>query len=204
MPKSSSRPAWLLPVLVAAIVLPLAYFTPHLPGDPAIARFVQRLGIGPTPAAWITSAATRPSIYVVFAIGLTLATWRGRLRGLVATALLMLLWWYGGEPLKDLISRPRPTSQYVEVVRASSGYSFPSTFATAWFSAWLPVAVYAWRTRQQQGGLVLAIVASLLIAAGMWARVRMGAHWPSDLVMTLALVWASFALIDLVVERLDT
>jgi membrane-associated phospholipid phosphatase len=191
-------------VLVAAIVLPLAYFTSYLPGDPATARFIQRLGPGPTAAAWITSMVTRPYLFGVLAAGLVLATWRGRLRGLVVTAVLMLVWWYGGEPLKELVTRPRPTAAQVEVVRASSGYSFPSTFATTWFSAWLPVAVYAWRTRQRQGGLALAIVAVLAIVAGMWARVRMGAHWPSDLVMTFALVWATFAVIELLVERLDT
>ncbi len=133
-----------------------------------------------------------------------IATWRGRLRGLVATAVLMLVWWFGGEPLKEVASRPRPTTAHVEVVRPSSGYSFPSTFATAWFSAWLPVAVYGWRTRQRSGGLALAVLGSVAMLAGAWARIRLGAHWPSDLLMTFALVWATFALIEIGVARLDT
>jgi membrane-associated phospholipid phosphatase len=178
--------------------------TPRLPGDPAVARFIQGLGIPAAPAAWITSTAVRPLVYGVLAVGLLLATWRGRLRALVATALLMALWWYGGEPLKTIVQRPRPTAEFVNVVRASSGFSFPSTFATTWFSAWLPLAIYAWRTRQRAAGTVVSIVAWTLVVAGAWARVRMGAHWPSDLLMTFGLVWATFMLIDQAVERLDT
>lgn len=204
MPKSSSRPSWLLPVVVIAIVLPLAAFTNMLPGDPAVARAIQRLGIGPAPAAWITSLVGRPQVYGLLAVALAVATWRGRLRALVVTAVLMLVWWYGGEPLKEVVTRPRPTAAHVEVVRVSAGYSFPSTFATTWFSAWLPVLVYAWRTRQRSAGLAIATVAGVAVLAGMWARIRMGAHWPSDLLMTLALVWATFALIESAVARLDS
>ncbi len=174
-----------------------------LPGDPAVARFVQGLGIGPGPAAWITSLVTRPYVYGLLAAGLMAATWRGRLRGLVVAAVLMLVWWFGGEPLKDVATRPRPTAAHVEVVRASSGFSFPSTFATTWFSAWLPITVFAWRTRQRSGGLAIAIVGSLAMLVGAWARIRMGAHWPSDMLMTFALVWATFALIELGVEAIE-
>jgi len=203
VPKSSARPGWLWPVLVIALVVPLAYFLPRWPGDPDVARVLQHRLIGPAPAILITSTATRPAVYVLLAVGLLVATWRGRLRGLVTTALLMALWWYGGEPLKEVFHRPRPTAGFVQVVRSSAGYSFPSTFATTWFSAWLPIAVYAWRTRQRQAGTALAIVAGVAILLGAWARIRLGAHWPSDLVMTFALVWATFALIELAVHRLD-
>ena len=203
MPKSSARPGWLLPVLAIVLILPLAYLVPRLPGDPQVARFIQGLPLGPGPAWSITTTVTRPMVFGLMAIGVAVATWRGRLRGLVTSALLLALWWYGGEPLKELIRRPRPTAALVEVVRPSSGYSFPSTFATTWFSVWLPVAVFAWRTRQRQAGTAIAVVAGLAIVAGMWARIRMGAHWPSDLLMTFGLVWATFALIDIAVDRLD-
>lgn len=204
MPKSCPRQRWLLPILVIAIVLPLAMLTPRLPGDPAVARFIQGLGIPSAPAAWITSLAARPLVYGVLAVGLLLATWRGRLRGLVATAALMGLWWSAGEPLKTIVQRPRPTAEFVEVVRASSGFSFPSTFATTWFSAWVPPAIYAWRTRQREAGMAVSMVAWTVVVAGAWARIRMGAHWPSDLLMTFGLVWATFMLIDHAVERFDT
>lgn len=204
MPKSSPRQRWLLPLIVIAACLLLAAFTPHLPGDPTVARAIQHVGIPSAPAAWITSLATRPAVYGLLAIGLAIAAWRGRLRGLVATGMLMALWWYAGEPLKDVVARPRPTAAQVEVVRPSGGYSFPSTFATTWFSAWLPVAVYAWRTRQRNGGAAIAVVAGVAIVAGMWARVRMGAHWPSDVLMTFGLVWATFVLLEVAVDRLDS
>ena len=203
MPKTSSRQPWLVPLILVATVLPLAMLTSQWPGDPQVARAMQGLGIPPGPAAWVTSLALRPGVYVVVALGVLLSTWRGRLRGLVTSVLLIAVWWYIGEPLKEVVQRPRPTSAAVEVVRASSGYSFPSTFATGWFSAWLPVAIYAWRTRQRSAGMVISILAWLLILVGGWARVRMGAHWPSDILMTFALVYATFAVIEIGVDRLD-
>jgi membrane-associated phospholipid phosphatase len=204
VPKPSSRQRWLLPLILLALVVPIAMFTPRLPGDPQLARAIQGLGIPSSPAAWITSFAVRPVVYGVMGVGLVLATWRGRLRGFVAAALLIGLWWYIGEPIKEIVKRPRPTAAFVDVVRPSSGYSFPSTFATTWFSAWLPVAIYAWRSRQRSAGLAVAIGAWLLVVAGAWARIRMGAHWPSDLLMTFAMVWATFSLLEIAVDRLDT
>lgn len=204
VPKSSPRSRWLPPLILIVVILPLAMLTPRLPGDPQVARFVQGMGIPAGIAAWITSLVVRPLVYAVLGLGLALATWRGRLRGLVVSALLIGLWWYAGEPLKEVVQRPRPTAAFVDVVRPSSGYSFPSTFATTWFSAWLPAAIYAWRTRQRSGGLILSVVAWTLVVLGGWARVRMGAHWPSDLLMTFGLVWASFAVFELAVDRLDT
>jgi membrane-associated phospholipid phosphatase len=204
VPKPSSRQRWLLPLILLALVVPIAMFTPRLPGDPQLARAIQGLGIPSSPAAWITSFAVRPVVYGVMGVGLVLATWRGRLRGFVAAALLIGLWWYIGEPIKEIVKRPRPTAAFVDVVRPSSGYSFPSTFATTWFSAWLPVAIYSWRSRQRSAGLAVAIGAWLLVVAGAWARIRMGAHWPSDLLMTFAMVWATFSLLEIAVDRLDT
>ncbi len=177
--------------------------TPRLPGDPEVARAIQGVGIPAWPAASITALVLRPALYVVILTALLLATWRGRLRGLVTAAILITAWWYGGEPLKEIVHRPRPTAALVEVVRASSGFSFPSTFATTWFSAWLPVAIYAWRTRQRSAGMALSIAAWITLVLGGWARIRMGAHWPSDILMTFGLVWATFTLIDMVVGRLD-
>ena len=187
VPKTTSRQRWLLPLILIALVLPLAMLTPRWPGDPQVARAIQGLGIPSAPAASITSLAGRPIVFGVLGLGLVLATWRGRLRGFVVSALLIAIWWYAGEPLKHVVSRPRPTADLVQVVRPSSGFSFPSTFATAWFSAWLPVAIYAWRTRQRSAGLAISIAAWLLVLVGAWARIRMGAHWPSDVVATLFL-----------------
>ncbi len=203
VPKSSSRPSWLLPVILAPACILLAWATPRLPGDPTVARAVQSLGVGPDPAFAITSLVTRPAVYGLMLAGVVLATWRGRLRGLVASVALLGLWWYVGEPLKELVHRPRPTSAFVEVVRPASGFSFPSTFATTWFATWLPMTVYAWRTRQRSAGLVVVILGSIAMLLGGWARVRVGAHWPSDLLMTFGVVWATFVLIDRAVDRID-
>ncbi|MBA2356248.1 MAG: phosphatase PAP2 family protein [Acidobacteria bacterium] len=202
MAKSSKPFPWYIPLLLAVVALALAMLTPRLPGDVEVARSIQRLGIGPGPAATIGSLVARPVLYGLLGVGVLLATWRARVRGLLVTVALMLIWWYAGEPLKILVGRSRPSPSLIEVVTRSSGFSFPSTFATMWYSTWLPVATYAWRSRARPGGTVLAALATCAILAGAWARIRVGAHWPSDLLLTLVLVWAVFALLDGVAARL--
>jgi membrane-associated phospholipid phosphatase len=49
---------------------------------------------------------------------------------------------------------------------------------------------------------LVAAAGGLLIVSGAWARVRMGAHWPSDLALTLVMVAGAFGLLEALVEAL--
>jgi len=82
--------------------------------------------------------------------------------------------------LKRLIDRPRPSADLVRVLEAADGLGFPSGHA---FSAMLLAVVAAgvlartmtgWKLRAAQAACILA---ALLMG---WSRVRLGAHWPGD------------------------
>lgn len=82
--------------------------------------------------------------------------------------------------LKRIIDRPRPSPELVSVLEAADGLGFPSGHA---FSAMVLAVVTAgvlgrtmsgWRLRAAQAACILA---ALLMG---WSRVRLGAHWPGD------------------------
>jgi membrane-associated phospholipid phosphatase len=194
--------ALLVPPLVAAYV-------PSCPGEASLARAVQAVGPSAELAWTLTQSVTPPAVWVLIGLGLAGAAWQGGRRGALVAALLVALWWFGGEPLKSVVQRARPTAAVVEVTRPTSGWSFPSTFATTWYSAWLPMAVFAARRARRRlpptdrrAPTLVAAAGGLLIVSGAWARVRMGAHWPSDLALTLVMVAGAFGLLEALVEAL--
>lgn len=195
--------ALLLPPLIAAAV-------PSFPGEAALARGIQALGPSADLAWTLTQTIMPPAVWVVIGLGLAGAAWQGGRRGALVAALLITLWWFGGEPLKSVVQRARPTAAVVEVTRPTSGWSFPSTFATTWYSAWLPMAVFAARRArrrrpdtERRAPTLVAAAGGALLLAGAWARVRMGAHWPSDLALTLIMVAGSLSLVEALVDRVD-
>jgi membrane-associated phospholipid phosphatase len=194
--------ALLLPPLVAAAV-------PSFPGEAALARALQALGPSADLAWTLTQTIMPPAVWVVIGLGLAGAAWQGGRRGALVAALLVALWRFGGEPLKSVVQRARPTAAVVEVTRPTSGWSFPSTFATTWYSAWLPMAVFAARRArrrrpdtERRAPTLVAAAGGALLLAGAWARVRMGAHWPSDLALTLVMVAGSLGLVEALVDTL--
>ncbi|CAA9583723.1 MAG: hypothetical protein AVDCRST_MAG59-5190 [uncultured Thermomicrobiales bacterium] len=94
-----------------------------------------------------------------------------------AAALLSPLNWL----LKAAVNRERPSEDVAGVLEHASGLGFPSGHA---FGAMLLFAVIAAvaAPRIRQPGRRAAVVASCLGLALLigWSRVRLGAHWPSD------------------------
>ena len=135
MPKSSSRP------LAASVDRHrLRVVGRHADvealGDPEVARFVQQLGIPPLPAAAITSLVTRPALYL-------LMRWASCLRRGAdgcADSLPRGSWRELGGCGRAAEGARASTAAYREDRRGRPpvvGFSFPSTFATTWFSVWL-------------------------------------------------------------------
>ncbi len=191
-------PARLLPFLLAlgvsALVLTAVALEPYFAGDVSVARAVQAVSPGTGWATAVTSLATAPNKYVVMVLAVVLswllAGWKGAAIAIAAIAIEQTF----GEASKNIAQRPRPSRDLIAVVGSPSGFSFPSTFTTFVAVTFGTVMLLARRSRARTAPFVM-IVAALVIVVGWAARVALGAHWPSDVVLTsvvcLAWVWAA-------------
>jgi undecaprenyl-diphosphatase len=167
----------------------------YFPGDVTAERFLQSLAPGSMSwALWITKSAAFPwsliLLAITFALSWALAGWRIALYSILSFVGMWIL----GTLLSPLIARPRPSPILVHVVGSPSGYSFPSIFALIYGSTVGFLAILA--VLKKSGALrttLLFLCCALLIIGGI-ARIAMGAHWPSDIIISyfLALLWAFF------------
>ncbi len=158
-----------------------------LPGDAAVARAVQGISPGTAWVAPMVSTATAPLKYGLMAIAL-LGAWRlAGLRAVIVVMIAILLEQTFGESSKLLFGRPRPSRELIAVMGNPTGLSFPSTFMTLYSVTIGALVVLAWPPRGNTLRTVVlaAGVIVLLVAGG--ARVVPGAHWPSDVVGTVAI-----------------
>lgn len=103
--------------------------------------------------------------------------------------------------LKEIVESPRPTPDLVRVTDHASGYGYPSGHAS---SAMLVVGAVAWvaarhvQSRAWRAVIwraVIWIAAIALIALTGIGRVRVGVHWPTDVLG--GWLWAGAALITI-------
>jgi undecaprenyl-diphosphatase len=191
--------AGLLMLLAALGLAVVAEGEGILPGDIAIARVVQRPTSGTIDgAAEIFSmvGADFPSMAVLALIGFGSLILLGR-RDLalflgVAAALRAI-----GPVLKVLISSPRPTVEAVVIVAKADGLGFPSGHALGAALFYGAIAIIAPQVVANRllarGFQVGAVVMMGLIAL---SRVRLGVHWPSDVVGGLLLGLAIVCLLQ--------
>jgi len=186
---------WLALLAVAVSFTVAAAFWAYFPGDIAVSRLVQSLLPKSTSwAQWVSSTAGFPRSLVLLAITVALswiiAGWRAALLSLASFGGM----WVLGKFLGPAVARPRPSPEFVHVAKQLSGYSFPLIFALTYAST---VGFLAGLfTVETSGTLQMAVVAvcGILLFVGWMARITLGAHWPSDVVLSylIALLWATF------------
>ena len=190
----------LFPFVLAAVVTILIGFgvwmEPYFAGDVETARAIQ--AAAPAPGWWatpISRLAPAPAKYVVMAIALVLAFVVAGWRGLLITGAFIALEQYGAEYTKAIFRRPRPSRELINVAGSPSGYTFPSTTITFFAVTFGAVAVLAAMRRKAPARWPILIAASVMLALGCIARVALGAHWPSDVLLTtvicLSWIWAT-------------
>jgi membrane-associated phospholipid phosphatase len=169
---------------------------PYFAGDVAVARAIQ--AALPGPGWWATPVsrlAPAPARYYVMAIALVLSFVVARWRGLLIAAGFVLLEHYFAESTKAIFSRPRPSPELIAVAGNPSGFSFPSTTLTVFAATCGTLAVLTWHSpKAPLRWVIFALASGMLLLAGI-ARVALGAHWPSDVILTtvicLSWIWAT-------------
>lgn len=179
--------------LAAALTLAAHYF-PYFPGDVAVARWVQSLVPGDLRwAIGVSRAADFPWILLIaaliFALSWTLTGWRAAVLSVASLAGMLAL----GIWLSPLVARPRPSADLVRVFRQLSGFSFPSISALGYAATFGFLAVLAAARSFGKLRLALMVGGSVLLVLCWAARVALGAHWPSDLLISyyLGMLWAA-------------
>jgi undecaprenyl-diphosphatase len=166
-----------------------------LRGDVRLARWIQGgewPGFDPLMEAANWSMRSGPLVVAALIIAGGLV-WRGDLMGAVALVAAVAIM-HASYLLKEIVASPRPTADLVEVMEPGGGYGFPGGRAG---NAVLLIGVLAWLLARRipearwrmtvWGGWGIWV-----IVTGM-ARVRGGAHWPSDILG--AWLWSIPALI---------
>lgn len=176
---------WLTTAAVTFLLLLGAGRTTRFPLDLPVARLLQELA--PTDPAWarlVTETGKAPLAYALGGLA-TLAAcrlvgWRGLLVGPACYALAV-----GADfLLKPWLARPRPSADLIAVLGSTAGYSCPSTHALIYAAT---LGLVAWLCLRFGTGarrwLVFSVCALGLLTGGA-ARVVLGGHWPSDILLS--------------------
>jgi membrane-associated phospholipid phosphatase len=186
---------WIGLFILAVLVTLAAKYYAYFPGDVIVEKWVQ--SVAPRNLNWaeeVSRTAEFPRVLLVlvliFVFSWILAGWRAALILIFSFGGMMAL----GKWLGPLIARPRPSPELVRVFRPLTGYSFPSLFALRYAATFGFLAVLAAWKGSGVLRTTLLIVCGVLLALGWVARVALGAHWPSDVIISyyLGLLWAAF------------
>lgn len=189
-----------LPFLLAAVVSVLVgvgvAMEPYFAGDIRAARALQ--SATPDPGWWanpVARLAPAPAKYYLMGLTAALAFALAGFRGLLLAVAFIALEQWGAESTKEWFSRPRPSPDLIAVVGAPRGFTFPSTTITFFAVTFGLLAVIAARVKKTPLARGVLVIGSVMLALGCAARVAVGAHWPSDVILTsvicLSWIWAA-------------
>jgi undecaprenyl-diphosphatase len=181
----SARPvllAWIAVLCVAVALSVLAAANETLPGDRAVTDWLQDQPVPGQDLSDFIRAITGTEVVLATGAALALVLW---IRGYRRHALLLI----GGlimlpvlqYSLKELIDRPRPSGEFVDVRGSRTSPSFPSGHAMSGvflFAALTYLALTLALPRLAAWPLAAFSVAVIILTGPV--NVWLGVHWPSD------------------------
>lgn len=175
-------PLWLGAFGLAVLLTLAARARPHFPGDVHAALALQALEWPGEDAIVraenVLGSGLVPAVIMLLA---TLAFLAARRFVACLAFLISSAMWSLTTLLKDLTQRPRPAASLIEVNEHATGYSFPSghVFTSLMLYGTLAVLVCMLPLpRVLRLALQIGCLAIVLLMG--FARVDVGAHWPSD------------------------
>lgn len=176
----SAVAALLLVAAVTLLALVVAVADGPLTGEAWLTRQVQKLPGFLEPLADANRAVTTTwFVIVVGAVAALALAARQEFRVAIVLGILLLAMPMAQAGIKDLVDRPRPTEEQVEIRAGYTSPSFPAGHLMSPSAVYGFGALWLWRTgrpRFRQGAV--AIAAFLLLSC--WANLYVGVHWPTD------------------------
>jgi membrane-associated phospholipid phosphatase len=186
---------WLALLIFTVLLIIGASYLSYFPGDVAVARFIQWITPVSTGwAQWTSSTAKFPWNLFLIAVTVGLSGWLAGWRAALLALTSFVGMWILGKALGPVIGRPRPSPELVHVVGKLSGYSFPSIFGLTYASTIGFLAVLFNRKALRALRITIIVLCILLLLAGWAARIALGAHWPSDVMLSylIGMLWAYY------------
>jgi membrane-associated phospholipid phosphatase len=203
MPKERTSPfRW--PLLVLGLLL-LALFAgltvyaagnTHMPFDVSLERSIQAVSWGPlvTVFNWFDWLEGSRQLYAGIGAIVVVAVINWKKAPLIAVGAM-------AGPIysivQEIIQRPRPSADLVNVIRHTGSFSFPSGHVV--FFSWVLVLLIVCLAVGRLPRPLLAVVwtaATLVLLLDCIGRIYLGEHWPSDVLggLALGLGWTSLVL----------
>jgi membrane-associated phospholipid phosphatase len=169
---------WVVALAVAgALALVVVLHPGPLPGEVDYVRWWQRLGEPvPTIADVVRFTTSTEAALVVFGVPMLWVVVRGGRSGRIAVAVALATMLVAQPVLKEIVDRPRPTPDQVEVRADYESKSFPSGHSMSTTTVWGATAAVLWTHGRRRW----AAVAAGPIALTSVASAVQGVHWPSD------------------------